>query len=60
MLIGLLFLFPLLAVVWMLVCNRLGLVEDQPLYDDDRRARPAAPRGGHSGFDRYIRATGAP
>lgn len=39
MLIGLLFLFPVLAIVWMLVCNRLGLVEDKPLYDDDLLAR---------------------
>lgn len=34
-----LLLFPACAVLWMLLCNRLGLVEDQPLQEE--RVEPA-------------------
>lgn len=49
----LLLLFPCLAIIWMLVCNALGLVEDQPLMTDDPRSadllpgRPSHPARAH-------------
>lgn len=36
-----LFIFPICAILWMVINARLGLVEDQPLRDDSF-APPAA------------------